>query len=550
MSQLTKEEIQQAEILADPVQWAWVYLNWKARDYQEEILRDEYYRQVWRLGRRTGKTEEIIIKSLHKAYTKKRFRIIIVTPYENQIRVFWDRFDELIDESPELRASIKSKTRNPYTIKFKNGSRITGFTAGTKAGNGGANVRGQGADWIFLDEADYLLHDDIVAVTSIAIEAPERIHIFVSSTPTGRHDFFWKICTDARSPYKEYHFSSKVNPEWTDKADEEFRILHTEIDYAHEILAEFGEEAAGVFRHEYLERASNQIHYCYQDLNYAQEQHIKNNDITVMRLGPYDEYYKPPAGGLRTIGVDWDKVQATPQIVVTEYVKELNKFQVIYHEDIPQSEFTLDKAVQTIISLNSLYHPDWIYCDRGMGEYQVEMLHAYGIQHPESGLENKVKGWAFNQNVEIVDPATRELVAKPLKHFMVNNGVWLFERDRILLSAYDEMLYYQLMNYSVVRKSVSGAPIYTSHDEHALDAFMLSLAAFAIEFPEITNTIQNPGNSAHLLNLPSPAKATAKAVFPDTYRNSGRNRRIDCRTSTWGTRGATTGSSPVRRKFL
>jgi hypothetical protein len=520
MPQLTAEELRQAEILADPVQWSWIYLNWKARNYQEDILRDDYYRQVWRLGRRTGKTETIVIKSLHKAYTNKRFRIIIVTPYENQIRLFWNRFEELIEDCPELKESVKI-THNPYVVKFKNGSSIKGFTAGTKAGSGGAGVRGQGADWIFLDEADYLLHDDIVAVTAIALEAPERIHIFVSSTPTGRRDFFWKVCTDPRSAYREYHFSSHENPEWTDKADEEFRIFHSELDYQHEVLAEFGDEAAGVFKKEYLERASSQLQYAYQDLNYFQQEHVKANDIRYLRLGPYDKVYKPPSGPIRTMGVDWDKVQATPQIVISEFVEPLGKFQVVYHEDILQSQFTLDNAVKAIIDLNDIYHPHWIYVDRGMGEYQVEMLHAYGIQHPESGLETKVKGWMFNQNVDVIDPATHELAQKPLKHFMVNNGVWLFERDRILISAFDEMLYYQLQNYSVVRKSVSGAPIYTSKNEHALDAMMLSLAAFAIEFPEITQTIRNPDNTEHVLRVPPPAKETAKAVFANMSGRSG-----------------------------
>lgn len=366
---LTAEELEQARILADPVQWAYVYLDWEARWYQEEILRETSVRRVLRMGRRTGKSTTICVYLLWFSFVHDNKTCVIVTPYENQIRHIWEIFDGFINKSPELAASIKRRSKNPYEIEFGNGSRIKGFTAGTKAGAAGASIRGQGADVIWIDEADYLLEADIVAVTAIALEAPGRIQIILSSTPSGRRGFFYKVCTDPKSTYRQFHYPSHVNPEWTPQADEEFRLFHSEVDYQHEVLAEFGEEASGVFNKALVEKAAWTLYYTYLPLSEQQRRFCRENNIQVEFIGPYTvDHPAPPA--LRTMGVDWDKVSSTPQIVIVEYNESLQKFQVVLRESIPKSEFTLDNAVDRIIELNEIYQPAFIYCDRGFGEAQ------------------------------------------------------------------------------------------------------------------------------------------------------------------------------------
>lgn len=58
---------------------------------------------------------------------------------------------------------------------------------------------------------------------------------------------------------------------------------------------------------------------------------------------------------------------------------------------MPRSEYSYDAAVNLIIELNEIYNPSYIYCDAGSGEYQIERLHIYGDEHPQTGLKNKVK---------------------------------------------------------------------------------------------------------------------------------------------------------------
>lgn len=96
----------------------------------------------------------MIVETLHTATTNKNFRILIVTPYENQVRLIFTRLNEIISSSPMIGSRVTSKTKNPYQIAFDNGSAILGFTTGASSGQGAASVRGQRADVIIMDEVD------------------------------------------------------------------------------------------------------------------------------------------------------------------------------------------------------------------------------------------------------------------------------------------------------------------------------------------------------------------------------------------------------------
>lgn len=152
------EEAKLRAILADPVEWAKAFVvsndaaskkygPWVARDYQEEMLRDPSLKKVYRCGRRTGKSETMIIEGLHKAYTHKNFRILYITPYENQVNLIFMRMREIIHDSPLIKNEVVRMKNSPYMIEFKNGSSVMGFTTGASSGSGAASIRGQRADF-------------------------------------------------------------------------------------------------------------------------------------------------------------------------------------------------------------------------------------------------------------------------------------------------------------------------------------------------------------------------------------------------------------------
>lgn len=146
-------------------------------------------------------------------------------------------------------------------------------------------------------------------------------------------------------------------------------------------------------------------------------------------------------------------------------------------------------AVNMTVELNDLYNPSWIYCDRGSGEYQIERLHIIGDERPHTGLKNKVKGYQFKNTLDIIDPITKMKTKEPMKPFMVNQLSIAFERERIMLSPFDEKLHKQLIDYKVERIGQNG-PIYSDKDEHFVDALSLAYLAFVLEFPELTETIK------------------------------------------------------------
>ena len=142
--------------------------------------------------------------------------------------------------------------------------------------------------------------------------------------------------------------------------------------------------------------------------------------------------------------------------------------------------------------LNAQYNPAWIYMDRGYGDLQLEQIHKYGDEHPESKLKQKVKGWQFANTIDVFDPFKRVMEKKPLKPFMVSQLQILFERDQIILSPFDELLHTQLINYRVERISSKGEPIFSRENEHFVDTLCLATLAFTLEFPDITKVIDKP----------------------------------------------------------
>ena len=247
------------------------------------------------------KTETMVIDMLWRVFTRRNYRIVVATPYENQVRLIFMRINEILQTSPILASEVVKNTKNPYIIQLKNGSAIIGFTTGNDA----ASVRGQKADWLYLDEVDYM--DDVCfdAVTAIAAERAD-IGITMSSTPTGKRSHFYNACVNKKMGYKEHYHPSTHNPNWGPEMEQEFRAQLTEQAYVHEILAEFGTQEAGVYPKDKIDEAQRIEYYAYDKLNMAQERWCQDNGITPI-IEIFDIYHKAPYCTFRTMGVDWDK---------------------------------------------------------------------------------------------------------------------------------------------------------------------------------------------------------------------------------------------------
>lgn len=459
-SQFKPEELEMLDLLYDPLQWSNLEFKWKARWYQETMLLCSAFRKVNRIGRRVGKTETLCVKMLHYAYTTEYTTSLVIAPYKNQVGLIFDKLDMFLGHSPAIKASIKRNTKNPYRLEFHNGSKIVGFTSGTRTGSKSTGIRGQDAHAIFIDEADFLGPSDFEVILAILASRPD-CYLWASSTPTGKREMYWKWCVEDALGFKEFFYPSSVSPSWTPETEMLERAMYSDQGYAHEFEAEFGEEAEGVFLNKLIDTAI--VKY------------------SLGRIARNDE-------SLYTIGVDWNTSETGTPIIVTEWNQSLNEgngaFRPVDKVVIGQTEFTQTKACEKIIELNEKWNPVSIYVDEGFGYAQIEMLHKYGLNNPESGLVQRVKGINFGDKIEIRDPASRQLVKKHVKPFMVNMCVKRLEDGHIILPESEDMkhgLVGQMRDYTVIRRTAVGQPIFRDEDDHTLVAFMLSVLAATME---------------------------------------------------------------------
>jgi len=211
-----------------------------------------------------------------------------------------------------------------------------------------------------------MAENDYPTVAAIANERSD-IGITASSTPTGHRGTFWKMCTDKAMGYTHWHFPSQRSPLWNQDMEDRARQEYNQIQYEHEVLAEFGTEEAGVFNKDALDAARNKMYYTYDPLTNLQ---IKKCEELGKR--PLEFIYRAgdraPQNLYRTVGVDFDKYQAGSSIVVLDYDIKTRMFWVMKRIEVPRGEYTLDNAVNWIIEVNKIYDPRWIFVDRGYGE--------------------------------------------------------------------------------------------------------------------------------------------------------------------------------------
>lgn len=303
MQQIASDD-ELSRIYEDPVYFSHAVLDITPRWYQAKMLRHPNKKRIARLGRRAGKSWSLILNMLWYAFTKKNTRQLVVAPFGVQVDTIFDEIREIIDETPILEMSVARSVASPQRIEFGNGSIIMGLSAGTSTGRGASSIRGQGADWIYLDECDYLSDDDINSLLGISLEDAGEIGIWAASTPTGARKMFWDWCVNASESHRikskedhtnvirkrksgngwvEFHYPSYVSPNWDQEMEAELRAMFSEQGYIHEVEARFGDETRGVFGKEFIE--TSKVGYSYEDMR---------------RRDPQPDH-------IRIIGVDWDK---------------------------------------------------------------------------------------------------------------------------------------------------------------------------------------------------------------------------------------------------
>jgi hypothetical protein len=524
LASLGIKEQQQRElhVASDPVLWSKHYLNASPRVYQILIMRDPSDFRVLRAGRRLGKTWTMAVLLLWYSYITKNGKSLVVTPMKTQATLIYDECLKLAKDSNVVQESIIRSVQSPNPeIGLSNGSTIRFFTSGMKSGNKSDVTRGQEAHMIVLDELDYMGEDDMDALLAMLQKTDENQpdkKLIAASTPSGRKAKLWEWCHSKR--FKDFWFPSYCNPFWSIEMEEAFHDTYTDIGYRHEIEADWGEDADGVYPRRYVDRS------------FVPEENSWDYEL------PHGRFNDP--GSFTVFGVDWDKYSAGTNIVVLQVFNKdhedpdwAGKIKLVYREETLREEYTLTKAVDRIIELNRFYNPQYIYVDRGYGEVQVELLKQYGTQNPYSGLATKLKGVSFSETVEVPDPHTGQKQKKDMKPFMVDTLRQYFERNMIFFTSADEELYRQLISYIVARITPTGRPVFEmagNPADHCHDALILATLAIKQNYDDLmvfksTNSVRTMSSSMvdPLLALASngPQRSHEKEKAEDKYGSTG-----------------------------
>ncbi len=430
---------------------------------QKEALMCNSNNIVLRLPRQSGKTITIAIASLYFAFTHPGKRVLIVTPYENQIRNIFDKMNEMIQGSPIAEFIHSTRTgkyyaSQPFDIRFKGGSRISGFNVNQ---SGGDSIRGQSGDMMVLDELDYIAKEAVEASLAIMNANPD-IRIMAASTPSGYRNFFWKWCTTTPY-YKEIHYSYSEMEHYSLERDTEWKkILEADV-YKREIDAEFTIQEAGVFNNAFLDKS--------------------------LQMYPFDAVGSgyTPHDGVYCLGVDWNESVAGVHIVVVRYTPLDEKLTVSNIIIVPPSEFTQIRAVNKIIELNDYYRPKRIVVDEGFGLTQIQMMKKYGVDHPDSGLNTVLKVVNYNGDINTVDPITHGVVKQKIKPLIVSLTVRFLENNRLVLPKSEDFpskLVGQMRDYMIESMSSGNVPKYSKGYVHTLEAYMNALYGFWTISPE------------------------------------------------------------------
>lgn len=429
--------------------------------YQELMVKCTAKRALYRIGRRSGKTWTMAVKILHKMFTNQKYRVLIITPNISQQDLIFECLTSFIEGSPTLSNSIKERRKTPQRfLSLANGSQAIGFVGTNES------MRGQAADLIVIDETAYIDSDDLSAVTAIFTEH-RNVIVMVASTPSGARDQFYNWDMDPE--FRSFHFPSFCRPKWTEKMELEQRKENPGMKFIHEIQAEHGEIAKGVFQHEYINRAISPDTYRYEDS-------------------------EPEPGITYCMGVDWNPVHGTEIVVIgADLSKEPTTFKVVDCGQVFREGNTQTKSVVEIIKLNRKWNPSAIYVDRGAGSVQIEMLETFGVNAepgtPDFRLREIVKAIDFGSKIEMFHPGTGERFKKYAKPAVIDNAVRLFESNQVMLTIADNELITQLRAYIVERIGANGRPTYKMNSDtiadHRLDAFVLCLFAFTMEYSKL-----------------------------------------------------------------
>ena len=499
LEDLSPQDRKHLEYVHDSVLWARERLRWEAYPYQEEELLCSSRRTVLRFGRQTGKTDVVSVKVLHRiALNPHQFqpavKVLGVVPHDAQADNIYTRVLELAENDATIWNRLDFKKTPFRQVVCKGTGRFYLFCAGTAAKKGASTVRGQPADEVFMDEADYLGPEDWTTIMPI-VNSKDTNRFTMCSTPIEQRGRLYRHCHDPA--FRETHITIYDKPGVTEQQLQFARNeCDTEMDWILEYLAEFGDTVQGVYKPEAI-----------------------NRSLTEYELGDFDR--DMPI----YVGVDWNKAAVGDWIaIIGDTGHQLRLVDLI---GISAKDSTHISAVQRIAAINRMFpNVRGIYCDDGHGETQLELLWAMGREaardHPDRRLLKSVVSVDFARQFEIYSQLTNTMKLTKTKPYMTNRSAGYLEEGLVgLPKSQDEkdLLVHQMRNYSGVKRTATGMPVYSDGNQHCLIAWQLAMFCY----DQLDGSLsRRPAPSVPLLKIPArrtPDQLESKPVVAATQRS-------------------------------
>lgn len=209
------------ESVRDPVFFAQEYLEFQPHEGQIAWLRGSTgFENALVTGNRWGKSDIQAVKLIHRCIHQirprrydryRRYRALNVSITIDQAQIIYGKIIGLLENSPKLKALIKSTRVTPYsTIAFRNGSELTARTSA----NRGEHLLGQDYDYVNFDEVAYEPQAEAVVEGVLKMRLADRAGTLdYSSTPNG-YNWFYHRCKLIEKEKRGfiYHGSSYENP--------------------------------------------------------------------------------------------------------------------------------------------------------------------------------------------------------------------------------------------------------------------------------------------------------------------------------------------------
>lgn len=464
-----------ARWLFDAVYFFELIYGKKVRHYQKRILYCTSKKLAVRQCRQTGKTLLTMFRIFHYVMTNDDVSVLVVTPQEVQIKKIWDEyiFRDFVYKNARIKESMTGKSMSPsYKVSFDNGSSIMLMIAGP-------GVRGQTANWIYMDEAAIIGKDILADVLMAIASKEEESSIIMTSTPKGRGNPFYDACK-VDADFNEFH-TSIYDVEEMKGQIQFFKKLLGETGFKQEAEAEFPDASGGPYNYRGIDLS--RIDYEYED-----------------------QIREP--GWIYFGGADWNGPNIGTFFYIIGFDPDRNIVKIFDKQVVSSAVWNSTVAKDTFIKLNRKWLPKHWMVDYGYSHDLVEQLRLWSIQveqdksvlpgHPDAQIKHTLEPVNFGSWIEIEDPFTREIQLKSTKSFIVSQVSRLFEPTDnyvpVQISSSDQELTSCLENFKLINITAKGTEQYgfdkkSGIEDHPHDAFSLAVYGIVKYYGELFKKI-------------------------------------------------------------